>query len=196
MGRDGLRLWATVCKTVRPMLSVRCLSCLSVCPVCDMRALWPNGSTHQDETWHAGRPRPWPHCLRWGPSSPPLKGHSIPPQFSAHICCGQMTAWIKMSLSMEVGLGPGTFVLDGYPAPPPQRGAEPSKFSAHVYCGQMAGWMKLVLGMEVGLSPGDFVLHGDPFPFPRKGQSPLPKFSAISIVAKRLHASKCHSVWS
>ena len=23
--------WATVCKTVRPMLSVRCLSCLSVC---------------------------------------------------------------------------------------------------------------------------------------------------------------------
>jgi len=23
--------WATVCKTVRPMLSVRCLSCLCVC---------------------------------------------------------------------------------------------------------------------------------------------------------------------
>jgi len=30
--------WATVCKTVRPMLSVRCLSCMS-CPVCDVRAL-------------------------------------------------------------------------------------------------------------------------------------------------------------
>ena len=27
------------------------------------------------------------------------------PQFSAHICCGQMAAWIKMSLGMEVGLG-------------------------------------------------------------------------------------------
>ena len=26
--------WATVCKTVGPMLSDRCLSCLSVCPVC------------------------------------------------------------------------------------------------------------------------------------------------------------------
>ena len=20
--------------------------------------------------WHAGRTRPWPHCVRWGPSSP------------------------------------------------------------------------------------------------------------------------------
>ena len=26
--------WATVCKTVRPMLSDRCLSCLSVCLFC------------------------------------------------------------------------------------------------------------------------------------------------------------------
>ena len=25
--------WATVCKTVRPMISVRCMSCLSVCNV-------------------------------------------------------------------------------------------------------------------------------------------------------------------
>ena len=46
--------WATVCKTVRPMLSDRCLSVLS-CPVlsvCDVGVLWPNGLTHQDETWH------------------------------------------------------------------------------------------------------------------------------------------------
>ena len=33
--------------------------------------------------------------------------------FSAHICCGQMAAWIKMSLGMEQGLGPGDFVLNG-----------------------------------------------------------------------------------
>jgi len=38
------------------------------------------------------------------PAPPPVKGHR--PQFSAHICCGQMAAWIKMSLGMEVGLGP------------------------------------------------------------------------------------------
>ena len=63
----------------------------------------------------------------------------------------------KMSLRMEVGLGPGDFVLDGDPAAPsPKGGGQTPKFSAHVYCGQTAGWMKLVLGMEVGLIPGDF----------------------------------------
>jgi len=40
--------------------SVVCPVCLSVCPVCDVRAVWPNGWMDQDETWHAGRPRPWP----------------------------------------------------------------------------------------------------------------------------------------
>jgi len=39
-----------------------------------------------------------------------------------------MTAWIKMSLGMELGLDPGDFVLDGDPAPPPQKGAEPPIF--------------------------------------------------------------------
>jgi len=37
---------ATVCKTIRPMLSDRC----PVCPVCDVGLLWPNGWTDQDET--------------------------------------------------------------------------------------------------------------------------------------------------
>ena len=151
---------------------------------------------------------------------------------------------------MEVGLGPGDFVLDGDPAPPPQKGglggAPPTKKNlAHVYCGQTAGWMQLVLGMEVGLSPGDFVLDWDPTPFRQKGAEPpfpifgpfllwtngclhqnatwyggrpqprqlcvrwgtsplppkgggasLPNFRPISIVAKRLHASKCHLVRS
>ena len=74
-------LWATVCKTVRPMLSVRC----PVLPVCDVRALWPNGWTDQDETWHPGRPRPWPHCVRWGPSSPSPKGARPPPIFGPYL---------------------------------------------------------------------------------------------------------------
>ena len=33
-----------------------------------------------------------------------------------------MAAWIKMSLGMELGLGPGDFLLDGDPASPPQKG--------------------------------------------------------------------------
>ena len=61
------------------MLSDRCLPVLSCLSVCNVGVLWPNGLTHQDETWHAGRTRPWPHCVRWGPSSPSPKGHS-PPQ--------------------------------------------------------------------------------------------------------------------
>jgi len=55
----------------------------------------------------------------------PLPQRGTAPQFSAHICRGQMAAWIKMSLGMELGLGQGDFVLDGDPAPPPQKGAEP-----------------------------------------------------------------------
>jgi len=65
-------------------------------------------------TWYGGRPRPRLHCVRWGPSSPPLKGAHT--QFSADVCCGQTTGWIKMPLGTEVGLGPGHIVLDGDPA--------------------------------------------------------------------------------
>jgi len=39
-----------------------------------------------------------------------------------------MAGWIKVPLSMDVGLGPGDFVLDGDPAPPPKKGAEPPIF--------------------------------------------------------------------
>jgi len=33
-----------------------------------------------------------------------------------------MAGWIKMPLGMEVGLGPGDFVLDGDTTSPPQKG--------------------------------------------------------------------------
>ena len=68
-------------KPVRPMLSDRCLSCLSAC---DVGVLRPNAWTDQDETWNAGRPRPWPPCVRWGPTSPSPKGHS-PPIFGPYL---------------------------------------------------------------------------------------------------------------
>jgi len=61
------------------------------------------------------------------PATPPLKGHN--PQFSTHICCGQMAGWIKMPLAKEVGLGPSDIVLDGDSAPPPpKRGQCPTIF--------------------------------------------------------------------
>ena len=67
-----------------------------------------------------------------------------------------MAAWIKMSLNMALGLGPGDFVLDGeHVAPSSKGGGGPQIFDPYVYAGQTAGWIKMVSGMEVGLSPGD-----------------------------------------
>jgi len=85
--------WVTICKTVRPILSDRCLSvCLSVTLVyCGQTFGWIKmklGSSHRGTP-----PRPWPHCVRWGPSSPSPKEHS--PQFSAHVYCGQTVAHLS-----------------------------------------------------------------------------------------------------
>jgi len=67
------------------------------------------------------------------PAPSPKGGRS--PQFSAHEFCGQTTAWIKMPLGMEVGVGPDYIVC-----PLPKKGVEPPlQFSAHVYCGQTVG---------------------------------------------------------
>ena len=108
-------------------LSDRRLSVLS-CPVCDVRALWPNGWTDQGETWLAGRPRSRPHWVRRGPSSSSSKGAQPLPQYSAHVRCGQTAGWIKMPLGVEVGLGPGDIVLDEDPVTPPLKGAQPPIF--------------------------------------------------------------------
>jgi len=55
-------------------------------------------------------------------SSLPNKYAELPCQFSAHLYCAQMAGCIKMSLSMELGLSPGEFVLDWDPAPSPKGG--------------------------------------------------------------------------
>jgi len=89
------------------------------------------------------------------------------------VYCGQMVAWIKMKLGMQVGLGPSHILLDGDPSPPPTKGHSP-QFLTHICCGQMVGWIKMPLGLEVGLGPSDYMLDGDPAPPPikRKGHSP------------------------
>ena len=128
---------------------------------------------HHDATWSAGRPQSRGLCVRWEPSPLPKRGR-IPPQFSAHVYCGQTARCIKMPLGMEVGLSSGDFVLDGDSAP--QKGAESTpQFSAHFYCGQTARCTKMPLGMDVGLSQGDSVLDADPVLLLQKGAAP--KFS-------------------
>jgi len=58
----------------------------------------------------------------------PLPKRGTTPQFSAHICCGQMAVWIKVSHGVALGLGPGDFVLDGDPVAPSPKGGGPQIF--------------------------------------------------------------------
>ena len=133
--------------------SVVCLSFLffPLLSVCDVGVLWPNGWMDQGETWHEGRPRSQPHCVRYRPSSSLPKG-AQPSQLLAHVCCGQISAWIKVPLGMEVGLSPSDIVLDGDLSPPPKKGTAAPTFWS-MYCGQTAGWIQMPLGMEVGRGP-------------------------------------------
>jgi len=103
----------------RPFVKRFALCCRTVvCPVCNVGVLRSNDWTDQGETWRAGRPRPWPHCVRWERRPLPQRGT---PQFSAHICCRQMARWIKMPLSRKVGFDSSNIVLDGDPAPLPRK---------------------------------------------------------------------------
>jgi len=61
------------------------------------------------------------------PAPAPQKGGGGP-QFSAHICHGQIAAWIEMRLGMELGLSPADFVLDGDPTSLPKKGRSPQIF--------------------------------------------------------------------
>ena len=50
-----------------------------------------------------------------------------------------MAAWIKIPLGMELGIGPGDFVLDGEPAPLPKKGAEPPNFRSMFIVAKLLG---------------------------------------------------------
>ena len=140
-------LWATVYETVCPMLSDRC-PVLSVLSVCDIGVLWPNGCMDQHETWHGGTPRPWPRCVRWGPSFPSQMGTA--PKFSAHVYCAQ-NGWMYQDATWYGGRPrpKRECVRWGPSSPSPKRagcgGGRAPQFSVHVYCGHIAGWIKVPL---------------------------------------------------
>jgi len=108
-----MSFWATVCKMVRPMLSDRCLSVLSVCDVvyCAQAVGWIKTKLGMQVGIGPG------HIVLDGDPAPPLQKGGGAPKFSAHIYCGQTAGWIKMPLGTEMGLGPGHIVLDGDPLP-------------------------------------------------------------------------------
>jgi len=89
-----------------------------------------------------------------GDPAPLPKGRQRPgaesPQFSAHGYCGRTAGWIKMTLGMEVGLGPVHIVLDGDTdplpkttegrAPPPPQKIGPSLLWSNGWMHQDATW--------------------------------------------------------
>jgi len=194
-GRPFVKWFALCYQTV--VCPVCLCVCMSVClclSVCNVGVLWPNGWTDRDETWHAGRPRPWPHCVRLGPSSPSPKGHS--PQFSAHLlrpnsCMDQDVTWYGANKSrprrLLVRLGPHTPSTKGGGAPPQIFG--PCLLWPN-------GWMDEAGTWHGGRpQPRRLCVRWGPSPTPQKGAKPFPNFQPISILAKRLDASRCHLVW-
>jgi len=139
----------------------------------------------QNESWHARRLWPWPYCVRWGPSSHSAKG-AQPPIFT-HTCCGQMAGWIKIPLGMEVGIGPGDFVLDGDPAPLSKKGAQQPNFRS------MSIVAKRLHGSRWHLA-WRCARWGPSSPAQKRGQS-HPQFLVHFYCGQTADASRCHMLW-
>jgi len=81
--------WATVCKTVRPMLSDRCLSVCLSCPFLSVTLMYCGqtvGRIKMKLGLHVGFGSDY-IVLDGNPGRPPPKGQS--PQFSAHVYSAQ-----------------------------------------------------------------------------------------------------------
>jgi len=124
---------------------------------------------------YGGRPRPRPHCVRWGPSSTlPKRAKST---ILAHVYYGQTARWIRISLGMEVGL-----VLDGDPAilPTPKKGQSPPPMFGPCLLWSN-GWMDqdaTCTDYEGRPRPRPHCVRWGPSFPPRKGHSSPRSFSA------------------
>jgi len=102
----------------------------------------------------------------------PKRGRS--PQFSAHVCCGQMAGWIKMPLGLEVGLGLGDCVKWGPSSSLPRKGAEPPQILGHCFLWPN-GWMDQGGTWRGGRpQPRQLCVRWVPRPSPQRGRSPSP----------------------
>jgi len=140
--------WVTICKTVRPLLSDRCLSVLSV--------------TFMHGGQMVGRIKiklgtqvglgPGHIMLDRDPAPPPTKGH-CPPIFGPYLlwpnsCMDQEVTWYGAKPR------PRRLYVRWGPSPLHQKGAEPPpKFPAHFYCGQTARCIKMPHGMDCRPQP-------------------------------------------
>jgi len=147
----GFRFWATVCRTVGPML---CLSVLSVTFVYYVQTVkWikmPLGMEvclGQGDIMLDGDPA---RSLFFGGSCQfrPKGGHSSPPAWDH---CGE-TDGPGCHLARRQASSQATLCLMGTHLPRKGHSSLPRCFglSAHVYCGQTAAWIKMpLIGMEL-----------------------------------------------
>ena len=158
------------------MLSVRCLSVLSVSNV---RALWPNGWTDQDETWHAGRSRPWPYCVAWGPSSPPQKAGELPPIFGPFLLwpigwMHQDATWYGVRPKPRrlcVRWGPSCLPKRGRSPPPPQKNRPMFIVAKRLHLSRWhSAWRQ-------ASAQATLCWMGTQHPLPKKGTETPPQFS-------------------
>ena len=177
-------------KTVRPMLSVRCLFCLSVCLSVTLVYCCQTVGRIEMKLGMQVRLGPGHVVLDGDPAPPSPKGHS--PQFSGHTCCGQMAAWIKMSLGMELGLGPCDFMLDRDPDPPSPKGGRQSPIFGPCLLWPN-GWMHQdATCYACRPEPRGLCVRWRPsHPSLKRGRN-SPSYRPMFIVAKRLNGSRCY----
>jgi len=93
------------------------------------------------------------------------------------------------------GRGSDHIVLDGDLAPLFKKWAEPLPIF-RPFLLWPNGWIHQdVTWYAARPQPRRFCVRWGPSQRPKKGAEPLPNFWPISIVAKRLDASRCHLVW-
>ena len=166
--------WATVCKTVLPILSDRCLSVCLSCPVLSVTLVY------------CGRAVEWIK-MKLGVQVGLALGHIVSDGHPASLPKRGTAPNIRPIFVVATWLDGSTcHLVGGSPRPKrhcvrwgpssPQTGAQPPpQFSAHVYCEQTAICIRIPLGMKVGLSLRVIVLDGTQLP-PVKGHNP--QFSA------------------
>jgi len=184
------RFWATVCKTVRPVLLVRCLSVLSCQSVLSATFV------HCGQT--VGRIKmklgmqvclgPGHIELEGDPASPPPNRHSLP-IFGPYLlrtngCMDQDVTWY--------GARPRPWL------PLPKSGTEPAIFCPFLLWPN--GWMHQSATWYGGRpQPRVLWVRWGPSPPPPKREAEAgaeaPNFRPMAIVAERLDGSRWHLAW-
>jgi len=134
-----------------------------------------------DATWYGGRPRPRPHCARWGPSSPPKKG-TEPPIFGLFLLWPN--GWMDQDATWYGGRPQPRRHCVRWGAPP--KGTAPSFLPMPILSKRLhiSGYH---LVRRYSHSLGDIVTWGLSSP-PLKGHSP--QFSA-NVRCGHANAAEC-----